>query len=329
MPHQLHVLNGNATLEPLRQSAVRGDFTVWADVLCEGPLPATRDSEEWRQARAAYLASSGLAAYDGALATARRWDHALDGWPQYDEVVLWLEHDLFDQMLLIRHLDWFGRQQPGRTRLSLICIDRFPGVVPFHGLGQLKPHQLATLLSRRQPVTASQFDLAERAWAAFTGSDPLRLQELVDGGTADLAFLADAIRRYLEEYPASPGGLSRTERAILTSLSGGPAPVVDLFRAVRDLEERVFMGDASFWRVLRGLARGVTPVVEFECAQIAGSPPAGSVAITAAGRRILAGEVDWVALAGVDRWHGGVHLRGRSVPWRWDPGLGRLVTSAH
>jgi hypothetical protein len=27
-----------------------------------------------------------------------------------------------------------------------------------------------------------------------------------------------------------------------------------------------------------------------------------------------------VALNGIDRWVGGVHLQGRDAPWRWDEG---------
>jgi hypothetical protein len=42
--------------------------------------------------------------------------------------------------------------------------------------------------------------------------------------------------------------------------------------------------------------------------------------LTAAGRRVLAGSDDHIALNGVDRWIGGVHLSGRTVPWRWDEG---------
>jgi hypothetical protein len=35
---------------------------------------------------------------------------------------------------------------------------------------------------------------------------------------------------------------------------------------------------------------------------------------------VLAGEADHVALNGVDRWIGGVHLRGHDVRWRWNEG---------
>jgi hypothetical protein len=28
--------------------------------------------------------------------------------------------------------------------------------------------------------------------------------------------------------------------------------------------------------------------------------------------------MDWIELGGTDRWLGGVHLSGKSFPWRWD-----------
>ncbi len=43
---------------------------------------------------------------------------------------------------------------------------------------------------------------------------------------------------------------------------------------------------------------------------------------TAAGRDVLAGRTTW---HGPDRWIGGVHLEGRTIPWRWDRRAGRLT----
>ena len=39
----------------------------------------------------------------------------------HDEVVLWFEHDLSDQLQLIQILDWFAHQGRRRTKLTLIC----------------------------------------------------------------------------------------------------------------------------------------------------------------------------------------------------------------
>ena len=47
--------------------------------------------------------------------------------------------------------------------------------------------------------------------------------------------------------------------------------------------------------------------------------------LTDTGARVLAGDADQVMLNGIDRWIGGVHLRGRHVQWRWDDGTEAIV----
>jgi hypothetical protein len=325
MPRYLHVLNGDCTAEPLRASGLEGDLTVWADVLWSGPLPDTDDPEEWRRIRAGYL--DGGANLEETLGTMRAWQAPLERWPEYQEVVFWFEHDLFDQLLLVRHLAWFARQRPAPGWLSLICIDHYPGVEPFHGLGQLGPAQLLSLFPRREPITARQLELGRRAWQAFTAATPTGLQEYVDTPSPELPFLGGAVRRYLEEYPAVGTGLSRTEHTILEALARKPSSPADLFQEVQAREERVFMGDLSFVEILRSLARSDAALLHLTVEPSEAVLPAGSVTITPLGRRVLAGEVDRVAAAGVDRWHGGVHLHGRAVAWRWDPRQARIVTS--
>jgi hypothetical protein len=43
------------------------------------------------------------------------------------------------------------------------------------------------------------------------------------------------------------------------------------------------------------------------------------MALTEAGRNVLACDIDWVAAGGSDRWLGGVHLDGRNAAYRWNP----------
>jgi hypothetical protein len=40
---------------------------------------------------------------------------------------------------------------------------------------------------------------------------------------------------------------------------------------------------------------------------------------------MVAGRADWIAVRGIDRWLGGVHLQGHHTPWRRDERRGRLV----
>ena len=203
--------------------------------------------------------------YTDALRTYERWDAQLASFEDYDEIVLWFGHDLFDQLLLVRHLDWFSRRDLGGTSLSLICIGEYPGYEPFHGLGQLDAEQLASLLGTRAPVTRDQVSLGRRAWAAFTGDDPGAFDAIAHEDTSTtLPFLAGALRRFLEEYPALGSGLPRTERHIVELVSREPMSPAALFHAAQQREERVFMGDSTFWHRRPLLAAGAVPLIALD-----------------------------------------------------------------
>jgi hypothetical protein len=320
----LHVTNGDVAAEILRRSGVPGTVSITADVLYEGPAPGGLAPERWRKVRARHLAGSGYDDYDSCLAGLTRWDRALEDLRAIDEVVLWFEHDLFDQLLLIRTLEGFAGRNLGGTELSLICIGEFPGVVPFHGLGQLSPPQMASLLDRRQRVNEGQKLLARDAWRAFCAPTPSGLEALLRRDTSSLPFLAGALRRHLEEFPSTLNGLSRSERQVLRGLADGAEAFGDLFRATQALEERAYMGDSSFLRILRELASPPRPLVRLEPAPNA-SPLPQWIAITTTGRDVLDGRDDWVRIRGIDRWLGGVHLQGPDAAWRWYEAGRRLV----
>jgi hypothetical protein len=320
----LHVTNGDAAAGVLREAGLSGEVSVTADVLHEGPAPGGLPPERWRKVRARYLAECGYDDYESSLATLTRWDRALEDYRAYDEIVLWFEHDLFDQLLLIRVLDGFAGRNLGTTEISLISIGEHPGVSPFHGLGQLSPQQMASLLDRRQRVNEGQKLLARDAWRAFCAPDPAGLQALLRRDLSPLPYLAGALRRHLEEFPSVFNGLSRSEWQALAALAAGAASFDELFRATQRMEERVFMGDSSFLRVLRELAAPPLPLLDLEPAP-SGSLRALRVQLTATGRQVLEGAADWVRIRGIDRWLGGVHLAGREAAWRWDGWAGRLI----
>src|SRR5262249_5481669 len=274
----LHVTNGDCAGDTLRRFA-DGPVVITCDVLHQGPAPAV-DGDAWYSTRARFLAddepvaaarvAAGLAASDRAMG---------DALARGDEIVLWFEHDLFDQLLLIRVLDLIGRRAlaPDAGRVSLICVDRFPGVDRFIGLGQLDAAQLQSLYPSRQPVTADQLDIASAAWSAFRSPDPRKLLEITvrpkpdttaagarDGGGAPLPFLRDALLRFLAEYPSASNGLTRTEQLALAAMMDGPTTAGALFMKTQGEELRPFMGDSTFFDTIRALASARTPLVEID-----------------------------------------------------------------
>jgi hypothetical protein len=319
----LHVLNGDMAAEKLRLSGVPGEITLSADVLHEGPTPSGLMPERWRKVRARYHAECGYSDYEESLARLTEWDRALERFRSFDETVLWFEHDLFDQLLLIRLLDWFGSHDRGWTRLSLICIGEFPGIEPFYGLGQLSPEQMASLLAARRPVTDRQIFFSRHVWRAFCSPEPIGLEVALRRDSSELPFLAGALRRHLQEFPWTRDGLSRTQRQALLGVASGYDTFESLFRAVQALEERPFLGDSSFLHCLRGLASNPMPLLRLEAGP-GGSIRHQKVSLTANGRDVLEGRADWVHLHGIERWLGGVHLHGAESAWRWDADHERL-----
>jgi hypothetical protein len=313
----IHITNGDSTRLGLERSGVPGEFHSWHDVLHSGPTPAGLARDEWRRTRAAHLASGDPAGVEWILKDYERGDAALARWREFDEMVFWFEHDLYDQLILIHHLDWLSRiDDRGATRFSLVCRDTY--------LGPLPPEAFMPLFERRQPIADAQVRLGREAWAAFCAPDPMWLETIVGGNTSPLPYLAGALQRHFEDYPSTRNGLSRSEAQILEAVDGGHTAPGELFAASTRREARVFMGDSTFWTIVEGLATCARPLLLLDVRPRPDRLPEGSVAITATGRDVRAGRVDHVALNGIDRWMGGVHLT-TARHWRWNGS--RLVTA--
>src|SRR5215218_6440086 len=276
---------------------IGGDIVAWRDVLHEGPVPAAHLARLW-------------AAEEARLeAELRERDERLGAALEAGEpVVLWFEHDLYDQLQLVQILAGLPDRPAG---VELICIGAFPGRPGFAGLGELEPDELASLWPVRAPVTHEHVRAARAAWDAFRGTDPRALERAAASHEERLPFLAPALRRLLEELPGARDGLSRTERQLLAAVAAGARTREDAFRATWAMEEAPFMGDTIAFDRLDELG----PLLERD----------EGLRLSAAGTEVLAGRADRVALLGFDRRQGGLHLPAEDGLWRWDDERGALV----
>ena len=314
-PRLLHVANGSSVTRMLAPAGIPGTTSIWADPLHNGPVPGEIDDDALIEARARYHAPSPNAANpDNDM---RRWRQVIAESDAYDELVLWFEHDLFDQVNLIQLLSFIRAHVPPSKTASLVCIGSFPGRPHFHGLGELEPADLASLFPTRQPITVEQYDLAERAWNAFRQPTPKALAAFAGAGEPEgsrlrpnaLPFLVPALRRFLEDYPWTRDGLSRTERRLMTLAAEARADWPKVFARMHEGESAFYVADTELLEIQNTLVTTSPPLL---------SRADRSVSLTPAGRDVLDGRGDRVALCGIDRWFGGVHLHGRAVPWRWD-----------
>jgi hypothetical protein len=313
----LHVARTDGIAARLRRSGLPGRVVVWAEPLYEGPVPAGQSAEALRQARARYVAQDGLTDYHDAVAQRRDWDRGVEAAREHEEATLWLEPDLGSQLALLRHIEFLTRRGRAPGVLTVIAADTFPGIEPFQGLDQLAAGQLAALFPRREIVDEPAAEAATGAWAAFTAPDPAGLERAAATPAASLPFLAPALARLLQEYPWQEDGLARSERQALEAAAANPVPV-EAFAAAQAGEERPFLGDLDFLRLLRRLAGGDRPLLRLRGEDGPLIFRKGAARLTRHGEAVLAGSADAIALRGIDRWIGGVHLAGAESPWRWD-----------
>jgi hypothetical protein len=319
----LHVANGTCTTRLIEAAGIPGRVSIWADVLYEGPVPGGLTDAGLLEVRSRFHGASADPAND-----MRQWRAAIEPHESYDELVLWYEHDLFDQLNLIQLLSWIGERVPATKTVSLVCVGSFPGRPDFKGLGELTPGELASLLGTRQPVGDAQFSLASQAWTAFREPTPGGLDRLRHADTSALPHLTSAVTRFLEEYPSTVDGLSRTERRLLQLAGGNGIGLATAFPHMHEGEKSYYVTDTSLVEMAEALSSTAPPLLTFD---VGGEDDnrgvRGAVTLTDTGRAVLEGRQDRVVACGIDRWFGGVHLEGRGPVWRWDP-VNRCVTRA-
>lgn len=331
----LHIHNGDSSANTAKESSIPGEHFAWREALIDGPNPAGLEGEEWRRLRAQHLSES----YDVDENQCRQELLAQEQKvSDHEEVVLWFEHDLFCQTILIYLLNWFEQQRRENTKLSLICIGDFPGKENFRGLGELSSEELASLFPKRCPVTPAELKLAASAWQAYSSSNPGDIERLLQTDTSALPFLSPALRAHLKRFPSTRNGLGRIENIALELIQSGSRTFKDLFAKFGNAESIYGLGDTQLWLALRRMSQARQPLLAIggtngDESQVAPGPdaatrilPNAKFEITRVGQAVRNGEADSVSLNGIDCWLGGVHLADQTL-WRWDEQSERIVSN--
>lgn len=328
----LVITNGDSAAVRLEEAGVARSILPWRDVLHDGPVPAISGLERLSAIRAAFIAADlGLSA-DEVGAEFRERDATVRRHACFPRIEIWLEHDLYDQLQLLQILDFF-RSERRLEGLYLVQADDY--------LGRQPADAMRRLAGSAQPVTEEQLALAGEAWSAFTSPTPHALAGLAERDVEALPHLGPALRRLLAELPDPVRGLTLTEERTLDRLAEGEATSGELFRDVTRQEDAQFLGDASYFRRLDGLAFADRPLIEGlpgpsqaylgldrrsvgeHYAEFARAP----LRLTKAGRAVLAGRADHRVLNRVDHWVGGVHVSPAALI-RYDRAGGHLVAQA-
>src|SRR5262245_27606010 len=261
----MHIRCGHDYLRELRQAGLHGEFNAHINPYLQGPVT---DTPDWLERRARFIADTFSLyeplEYATALEDARAEERRLAAASRdYERVVLWLEHDRYDQFVLLRCLAWFA-EHGAPPRLELVGPSDFPGATRFVGIGQLPPEALRLLWERRTPIGAEQLAFGCRAWAQFRAPDPRALAALARDRTPLLPALAGSLQRHLQELPSVENGLGLTHQLLLQALAEGGAQRVGRLvgLVMHDRDPLPGLGDLGYDLALREIAALADPLVQ-------------------------------------------------------------------
>ncbi|GAB3961981.1 hypothetical protein GCM10028805_61930 [Spirosoma harenae] len=223
----LHVLNGDSTAYSFAKSGIPGDVAVWREMLSEGPLLDVSQPieklwnlrENWITSEFGDRQQEEEDTYHQKVVAEFNRIYQLG---EYDEIILWFEHDLFCQINLVFLLNCFSRIDLGQTKLKQVSINQFEGMPNFKGLGELTSNQLASLYPHAELLTDYELALSARVWSAYAISDIAALTNLLTEDFGRLRYLHDALVAHIARLQVDTNGLSLIENQLLALVQKSP-----------------------------------------------------------------------------------------------------------
>lgn len=265
MTNILHITSGDIAGASLAKTELPGEVFIWHDILYDGPRTPGWPTEETLNARALFLetTTAGGLSKQYVLKTLREQYQQLKVAFYYNRIILWFDACLFDQSMLAHILTCLRYKDI--NNVELLCVDSYPGITPFHGLGQLQPEHFASLYEHALPVSGEQFSFANRTDTAFATQNLATLTQLSSMTDAPLPWIPAAVTRWLQEQPAPNDGLGKLERLAIQAIREGnqiPSQIY-AYVAAADTPPQ-YWGDTTLWAKINGLANRKQPLIRIE-----------------------------------------------------------------
>ncbi len=337
----LHIRCGNDIKSALESGGFVGDFLEICNPFPMGQVPHFLPREPFIEARANFLRDTFADSVpperiDSVASTLRVEEETLSQIDQnYERVVLWFEHDSYDQLCKAYVLAHLALNPSSNVVVECIQVKDFPGLQKFIGIGQVvgqRPEMIYLLWSQRRKVSQTMINFGSQCWYAFTNNDPTRLWQLVQSTPAVCTIMSNAMMRTLMELPWAANGLSLTEFLALDILAnGGPMRPGAIFSLLMSESEPLpYLGDIMLASMLRQLSDGEQAAIEVVERYPDEHPMRQTLLrITSVGKALIAGQANWLELQHADRskarFVGGVQISPAAKNWCWHPGRNRPV----
>lgn len=317
----LIITNGDSAVDAIKEAEINAEFLPWSDILHDGPVISKPTLEETSQIRAEFLAELGWTSLENAKKTFDKRDKQLSNLEKYAEIILWFEHDLYDQLQLIQILDWLSKNEIDQN-IYLICEDQY--------IGESSPELLNKNYLLKTELSAEIINLGSQIWSVFSGDNPKELEKVLEKRNSELPFLNSAFNRLLQEFPDELNGLSRSENQILSIVEENGKTPFEIFKTFLTLENPKYHGDWTVYQYIHSLCNSEHPLLKYSNGTKQFPPENDKkyfeeiIELTPKGREVLCGRKNNLAVNGINRWIGGIHLSNNNV-WIRKNSDGKLI----
>ncbi len=323
MQNKLIITNGDSAVASIAHVIMNACYLPWRDILHDGPVQGGLSLREFSSSRAKYISSLGWGTYEDIFLDFEKRNIQLNSYLDFEEVILWFEHDLYDQLQLIQILDWFAKQLQFPSKFTMICHDHF--------ISETLADKLDQDFELRKTVQKNHLLLGKKAWTAFCSESGNDMNRLLIEDTTDLPFLQEAFARFLMEFPGLEAGISKTQLMTLQIIEDGFEKPTRIFKEYLNRESVNWCGDWSFWTYLEQLINCQTPLIR-PCNFKKYIPPLmdeklfleQKLELSKLGEQVLAGKATFLDHNTINHWKGGIHIT-NDRHWCWDDSKGRLV----
>lgn len=250
----IHVLNGDSTVQLLKDSGLKGGIAVWREMLCEGPLHKEFASDEFWLNRYEYfekeIGISKLNYYDKTIKEVLK----LEDLTVYDEVVLWFEFDLFCQINLLAVCSYLLLNFQKEVTLSLVCTGFVKGKKGFHSLSDFTSEEFLNLYNNKLHLSKVNLVFADECWKLYVENDFKKLKNF-NFKNRKFPYLQLAINEHLKRF-AAENGLNEIENKTLKIINSELSSEGEIIQnlLIWQAKETVYgFGDLQYFNYLKSL----------------------------------------------------------------------------
>lgn len=205
-----HILNGDCLADQLRQTKINQDFIVCRECLIDGNLYADNIADFWT-IRANFIADTYKVSTKEYFSKTISEFEKLNNLPDYSEICLWFENDLFCQTNM-----WFVLSLlSDRSNLKLYRI--FPVIENvmdnWKGFGIADAEKLELAYASKVRFKIKDIELGKQLWTAYQNGELSKLEELSKVHSDCFEYLEEVCQAHIDRFPLDKS-LGRPDKVI-------------------------------------------------------------------------------------------------------------------